>query len=167
MPLGPCAPGCAAAPGTPEAVVNWSAGAEILNRRSRLLEYLVSPMLDDVMIAVPLLDCGSHVQDHGAICRLGDALRDGSRLLLRRLLGRGVATAVPVATLPSTGLWHRLNLTEDGQEGHKSETNGQHSAEDTSPQEIKKGLRIEVEGRRREAETDSEAKAAQLVPNDD
>lgn len=51
MPLGPCAPGCAAAPGTPEAVVNWSAGAEILNRRSRLLKCLVSPLLDDVVVA--------------------------------------------------------------------------------------------------------------------
>lgn len=44
MPLGPCAPGCAAAPGTPEAVVNWSAGAEILNRRSRLLGYRVNAL---------------------------------------------------------------------------------------------------------------------------
>lgn len=49
MPLGPCAPGCAAAPVTPEAVVNWSAGAEILNRRSRPLEILVSPLSDDGM----------------------------------------------------------------------------------------------------------------------
>lgn len=93
-----------------------------------------------------LLDCGIRVQDHGAICRLGDALRDGSRLLLRRL-GLGVAATVPVASFPSTGLWHRLNLTKDGQEGHESETNGQHSAEDTSPQVNKKrGLRIEGGG---------------------
>lgn len=89
-------------------------------------------------LVVSLLDCGIRVQDHGAICRLGDALRDGSRLLLRRLLGLGVAATVPVASFPSTVLWHRLNLTEYGQEGHESETNGQHSAEDTSPQVNKK-----------------------------
>lgn len=136
IPFGPCAPGCAAAPGTPDAVVNWSAGAEILNRRSRPLEYPVSACVlgRQEWPVVLLLDCGSHVQDHGAICRLGDALRDSSRLLLRRLLGLGVAAAVPVASFPSTVLWHRLNLTEDGQEGHESEANGQHSAEDTSPQ---------------------------------
>lgn len=89
-------------------------------------------------LVVSLLDCGIRVQDHGAICRLGDALRDGSRLLLRRL-GLGIAAAVPLASFPCTGLRHRLNLTEDGQEGHESETNGQHSAEDTSPQVNKKG----------------------------
>lgn len=62
MPLGPCAPGCAAAPGTPEAVVNWSAGAEILNRRSRPLQYLVSPLLDVTKDpSGSLLDCGSHI----------------------------------------------------------------------------------------------------------
>lgn len=142
MPLGPCAPGCAAAPGTPEAVVNWSAGAEILNRRSRLLVCLVSPMsYDPDESTVLLLDRGSHVQDHGAICRLGNALGDGSCLLLRRLLSLGVAAAIPVASFPSTVLWHRLDLTEDGQEGHESETNVQHSAEGTSPQEIKKGIK--------------------------
>lgn len=97
-----------------------------------------------------LLDSGSHVQDRGAICRLGDALRDGSRLLLRRLLGLCVSAAVPVASFPPTVLRHRLHLTKDGQEGHESETNGQHSAEDTSPQVNKKGLRIEVEGREEE-----------------
>lgn len=104
-----------------------------------------------------LLDCCSHIQDCRAICRLGNALRDGGRLLLRRLLGR--AAAVPVASFPSTGLWHRLHIPEDGQEGHESETNGQHSAEDTSPQEIK-GINEQKRKRERERELDPETKAA-------
>lgn len=119
--------------------MNWSAGAEILKRRSRLLEHPVSFWhLECIDHWVILLDCSSHIQNRRAVCRLGNALGDGSSLLLRRLLGRGGASAIAVASFLSSGLWHRLNITEDGQEGHESETNGQHSAEDTSPQEIKK-----------------------------
>lgn len=70
-------------------------------------------------------------------------MRDGRCLLLRRLLSLGVAAPVPVASFPSTGLWHSLNLTEDCEEGHKGKTNGQHSAEDTSPQTIKNGVKEE------------------------
>jgi hypothetical protein len=167
IPLGPWAPGSAAAPGTPEAVVNWSAGAEILNRRSRPLGNLVSQFSDETRgLAGFLLDFGGHVQDHGAIGRLGDALRDGSCLLLRRLSSLAIATTVPVASFPSTVLWHALNLTEDGEEGHESKTNGQHSAEDTSPQDITRFLRREVDGKRKETEADVEATSAQFAPND-
>jgi hypothetical protein len=86
----------AAAPGTPEVVRNWSAGAEILKRIGRpLLEMRLVQSLVTFVEVVDVLYHDSIVHDDRSILSLGQALWDLCSLLLRRglLLCSAIATS--------------------------------------------------------------------------
>jgi hypothetical protein len=99
----------AAAPGTPEVVRNWSAGAEILKRIGRpLLEVRLVQFLVISVGVVDVLYHDSVVHDDRSILSLGQALRDLCGLLLRSglLLCSSIATSsasIPVSLGQSGG----------------------------------------------------------------